>query len=87
MTTESILVIELWPHESECWLCGRDLVGAQHGVPFYEDLLLPNDWPGEWGGFDACRRCYDFQQTISEPMTREEALSALVVCFDGEPQP
>ena len=43
-----------------------------HGVPVYEDLILPNDWPGEWGGMPACLKCFAIQALITEPLTVSE---------------
>jgi hypothetical protein len=65
-------VIDLWPIESNCGACGTRLVNARHGIPVYEDLVLPNDWQGEWGGNDACLPCYAAQQALAEPVTRRQ---------------
>ena len=51
---------------SPCHLCGRDCDGRL-GLPMYEDLVLPNDWPGEWAGFPVCRPCFDANDNPSEP--------------------
>lgn len=81
-----ILVIRMWPRDTECRLCGVPLVEPRYGVPMYEDLVLPNDtshihfgdyirgWDGEWGGFDACERCYEAQGRLIAPMTEAEFL-------------
>ena len=53
-----ILVIDLWPRESECVLCGEHLVGPCHGLPMYEGEVVPDDHDGPWAGFDVCDPCY-----------------------------
>lgn len=55
--------------ETGCTTCGRETYDRRgFGVPMYEGEILPNDWPGEWGGFDVCARCYEVQQGLTEPM-------------------
>jgi len=66
---DPVLVISLWPIESNCGACGVRLVNAKHGIPVYEDLVLPNNWGGNWGGNDACLACYEVQQTLVAPVT------------------
>ena len=54
-----VLVIELWPHEVACALCGtRLLLRESRGLPMYEGEVVPDDWVGEWAGFPACSACY-----------------------------
>ncbi len=57
-----ITVIDLWPHEFECHVCGADgcapSSGPSYGIPIYEGEILPDDDPGEWGGVPVCPRCY-----------------------------
>ena len=53
MTDPAVIVVNLWPPESECVLCGAHLVG-----PMYEGKVVPDDWPGPWAGFDVCGACY-----------------------------
>lgn len=53
-----IQIIDLWPRESECVLCGEHLWGCKLGLPMYEGEVVPDDWPGEWAGFDVCAPCY-----------------------------
>ena len=81
VTTESVrvgdqrvAVINLWPRESNCGACGVRLVNARCGIPVWEGDILPNSWDGEWGGNDACPPCYEFQQTLTEPMSWAEFL-------------
>lgn len=55
----SVVVINLWPHESECSVCGAPLVGCKQGIPMYEGEPVSVAWQGEWAGYDACRDCFD----------------------------
>ena len=64
-----VKVIDLWPVETDCWACGKHLIGNEFSIPIYEDLVLPNSWQGEWGGVEACPSCFDLQQTLTVPMT------------------
>lgn len=52
-------VIHLWPRESECIACGVPLIDPRQGLPVYEGRILNADDPGEWGGFDCCRACFE----------------------------
>lgn len=65
---DDVLVIHLWPRESECIACGAPLFDCRQGIPVYESLALPDDWPGEWGGFDACPRCAALQAALAKPV-------------------
>lgn len=67
-----VAVVVLWPTESECWVCGAFLAPPEHGIPIYEDEILPNDHVGEWGGVDACARCFWLQGRMSEPVSVSE---------------
>ena len=49
-----------------CHIC--EAPDAFLGVPMYENLVLPNSHPGEWGGFPACRRCATLQLLIHTPI-------------------
>ncbi len=53
-----VLVIRLDERWVECIACGADCIQEQ-GLPMREGEFLENDDPGEWGGFDACRSCYE----------------------------
>lgn len=68
----TILVIKLYPRETECIVCEAPLSDCLQGVPIYEDLLLHNDYDGDWGGFDACPRCFAFQNALTEPMPLDQ---------------
>jgi len=54
-----------------------DAGNQRHGVPVWCDFILPNDWKHEWGGFDACPRCYEAQQAITQPMQRKAFLRSV----------
>lgn len=53
-----VVVINLWPRESECCCCGKLLFGCKLGLPLYEGEPVTLDHTGEWGGSDACEECY-----------------------------
>lgn len=53
----SILVIDLWPIVCECTLCGAE-TGDKFGIAVYEDVIVPDDYKGEWGGSPVCARCF-----------------------------
>lgn len=67
ITTDRCLTIDLDYIVAECVICGD--VSDRMGIPVYEDLVLPNDWPGEHGGAPACERCMKLQWTLTKPMT------------------
>ena len=56
-----VIVIDepFFPRESECVICSKPLQNAKLGIAMFEGLPVPHDWPGEWGGFDACRDCFE----------------------------
>lgn len=64
-----ILIINLDEHYVECFVCGRSTL-PKHGIPTYEDIILPNDWPGEWFGRTTCERCFIVQEQIQKPIER-----------------
>lgn len=63
------LVIELWPTESECVVCGKFMYGCKQGIPMYEGEPVPHDHTGEWGGFDACLDCW-LEYTVAQASPR-----------------
>lgn len=67
-----MVVIELWPHTDFCCVCGEEVL-MEYGLPMYESEILPADWKGEWGGFTACRRCFELFNAIKAPMAWAEA--------------
>ena len=64
----NVTIIDLHPVQEYCWCCNEFVLPLRHGVPAYEDLVLPNDWEGDWGGRPACQRCFDLQGLLREPM-------------------
>lgn len=54
----STLVIELWPYKDDCIVCGKRHIVKQ-GLAMYEGEIVADDYEGEWGGFNACRDCYE----------------------------
>lgn len=46
----------------DCCICGREVViysfQPNYAIAMYEDLPVPNEWEGEWGGFTACKDCW-----------------------------
>ncbi len=62
-----VIVTDLCPKESECIICGAFLVGCTKGIPMYEGCAVPNDWDGDWVGFDACDKCFDLHENGEMP--------------------
>jgi hypothetical protein len=60
-----ILLLELWPARTNCVICGTEC-GLEYGLAVYEDLIVPDDYRGEWGGAPACRRCFDLAAEIQK---------------------
>ena len=52
-----IRVIELWPIFCDCHLCDQATLDSQ-GIAVYEDLILPDDYTGEWFGAPVCLKCW-----------------------------
>ena len=55
-----------------CCVCNQE-VYMDYGLAMYEGDIVPNDWKGEWGGFTACRRCYELFTTVTVPISVREA--------------
>lgn len=66
----TVTIIELFPITEDCFICGD--VSIKKGIPMYEDIILHNDYDGEWGGRPACDRCFEIQSLIREPITMAE---------------
>lgn len=64
-----VIVINMWEPCGDCVVCGE--VSFRSGIPMYEDMVLHNDYEGEWGGQPACDRCREFQGLLTEPMELE----------------
>lgn len=67
----AITFINLSPFFCECHCCGAETSGG-FGVPVFEDLILHNDYEGEWGGAPACVSCFALQQLLGSPMPLHE---------------
>ena len=56
-------VIYLNGLSDDCCICGKEVVthplGPSYGIAMYEGIPVPHDWTGEWGGFAACKGCFD----------------------------
>ncbi len=71
--TADVLTISMQALPADCWACGSpEATGSNFGIPIYEDLVLHNDYEGEWGGAPACPRCFEIQNKLTEPMLRHE---------------
>ena len=58
MMGESLVyVINLWEPEAECFVCDT-VTTLRQGIARYEDMIVPEDYEGEWGGAAVCKRCY-----------------------------
>ena len=66
----AIQVIRLNDRVAICCCCGAESPPPHWGIPIYEDVMLPNDWPEEWAGMDACEACWPRQGQLSAPVTR-----------------
>jgi hypothetical protein len=65
---DNFVVIEMWPRESECIICGVDLFNCKTGIPMYEGEPVPHSWKGEWAGYDACQKCFDGYEAEQIPI-------------------
>lgn len=52
-----VTVIYLHPPEADCWICDERCL-CQQGVARYEDMIVPDDYEGEWGGAPVCLTCF-----------------------------
>lgn len=60
MDNPPLQIIELWNfNESECCICGKYIIRAKKAIAMFEGLPVPNDWNGDWAGFDACDECFE----------------------------
>lgn len=55
--------VDLSPRDEICCICDKAFSlpywQQSYGIPMYEGLPVPPEWSGEWGGFFACKECYD----------------------------
>ena len=53
----------IFPHTDNCCVCNTEVIlynfQPNYGIAMYEGIPVPNEWEGEWGGFAACKPCYD----------------------------
>jgi hypothetical protein len=61
----TIRVIELWPHQANCVICGQ-VTDCTQGIAAYEDWIVPDDYKGEWGGQHTCKDCFRIAREITE---------------------
>lgn len=55
--SDTELIIDLQSRHVECCVC--DTHDEHHwALATYEDVILPDDYEGEWMGNACCRRCY-----------------------------
>lgn len=70
--SDPIVIIELWPQEDNCCVCDEVVLcysaGPNYGLAMYEGEIVPEDWPGEWGGFTACWSCFNMFRNIKQPL-------------------
>lgn len=64
---DDVLIINMNEHPVECFVCGESAPSTL-GIPIYEDIILHNDWDGEWFGQSACQRCFNLQNELNKPM-------------------
>jgi hypothetical protein len=69
----ALAVIDLFPTEDECRICGSPVI-SHHGIPMYEDEIVPDDYSGPWAGFSVCPHCYFLVRGLQE-------------AFPGQPLP
>lgn len=62
-----ITVIQLDLYEAVCAVCAVSTV-PHWGIPVWEGLVLPNAWPHDWIGADACAACWTRQQALTQPV-------------------
>jgi hypothetical protein len=52
---------------AECHICGEE-IPPHWGIPIYEGMVVPNAWPRDWVGVDACQACWQQQQHLIGPI-------------------
>lgn len=69
----------IFPAFDTCCICERDVqiytFQQNYGIAMYEDLPVPPEWDGEWGGFCACKDCHDKYERGELPMWNVEQLA------------
>jgi len=57
--TDPVIVIDVWPTWIKCHLCDKDALFGW-GVPITDDgQIIPNWYPGDWGGVPVCEPCFE----------------------------
>lgn len=73
-----MLVIDLnFNRRLECHICNSPTSG-KFGVPMYEDMVLPNNWLGEWFGQTVCEVCFLAQNKLQKPINQNKFAMLLV---------
>jgi hypothetical protein len=53
----------LFAHTHYCCICDAEVEipfwSPSYGIAMYEGMPVPIEWEGEWGGFCACKECFD----------------------------
>jgi hypothetical protein len=53
----------VFPHVDNCCICDCEVVtkhwSPNYSIALYEGIPVPPEWNGPWGGFSACKGCYD----------------------------
>lgn len=70
-----MLIINLNKHYVDCYVCSKPTI-PKYGIPMYEDIVLPNDWDGEWFGQTVCRRCFSIQEQLKKPVCMDKLLDS-----------
>jgi len=51
----------------KCCVCGKEMDEVSgYSLPMYEGVVVPDDYEGDWAGFECCYECYqkhEFNQT------------------------
>jgi hypothetical protein len=56
-----ITVIDLFPIETECGICGKPITlhwAGNYSLPMYEGKVVNPDIQKEWAGYPICTDCY-----------------------------
>lgn len=87
-STDTVVInLEPWYQPTDvCCICDVEVpifhFQKNYGIPMYEDLPVPVDWQGEWGGFCACESCYGKYERGELKMWTIEGL-----CWATRPMP
>lgn len=65
-----ITVIDMNIIPCQCGICDVQWEEARSapmfGVARYEDLIVPDNYQGEWGGMQVCKQCFDAERALHE---------------------